>query len=657
MPEPYEGASDSAQSMSDDVPFTPRLGKPRDIGRSGGRRFKKQLKRAAARLSASGARKAFSGAHIGRGSAAGRAASFRRHPFAKFRMRRVIIKTHIARAGKGIGQAAFKAHLKYIQRDGVDRDGHGGALYSADRDHGDDRDFIARSEDDRHQFRAIVSPEDADQLGDLKENTRALMAQMEKDLGTKLDWVAVDHHNTGHPHTHIVIRGKDARGKDLVIAREYLTNGMRQRASDIVTERLGPRRDLEIAQTQAKEVDADRFTRIDRRLARDATDNIVQLQREDTAHGRFEQTLTRRRLQHLERLHLAESNDASGWRLKDGWQDTLRMMGNKGDKTRELAAASRDGFQGPRAIFEPSVSKQKTILGRVVGDGPENELQDRRYLIVDGVDGTRWHVSIGNRLPGTLPPSDAIVEVTALPPRARRADHIIARIATLNGGTYSDDLHTEADPTARTEYRRAHVRRLEALRRAGIVSRDRDGKFHIPSDCLDRAAAFEATRSGSVNLEVKSWIGLSEQIERHAPTWLDDVSSVDNWHSGFGCDAANAKAARNHFLHDKGWATPDGGLDADQRRRLATSELTRAAQAHSGSGAYVPLPEGTRFEGLYERSINLAQGRFAVIAKSKEFTLVPWRPELERHRGASFNFRKTAGGIDWTVGKTRGIGR
>ena len=189
------------------------------------------------------------------------------------------------------------------------------------------------------------------------------------------------------------------------------------------------------------------------------------------------------------------------------------------------------------------------------------------------------------------------------------------------------------------------------------MNRDDVGHFRIPNDYLDRAGAFEAKRNGSVQLEVKSWIGLDDQVERHAPTWLDDVSSVDNWRSGFGNDAANAKAARTRFLRDKGWAAPDGGVDADKRQRLATGELTRAAQAHSGSGAYVPLPEGARFEGVYERPINLAQGRFAFITKSKEFTLVPWRPELERNRGAMLTVRKTAGGIDWTVGKMRGIGR
>src|SRR3546814_13860708 len=103
-----------------------------------------------------------------------------------------------------------------------------------------------RQVNDRHQFRFIVSPEDGEQYDDLKPLTRRLMAQMEQDLGTKLDWVAVDHFNTCHPHTHIVIRGKDEPGRDLVIGREYLTQGLRERAAELVSLDLGPRTDLDI---------------------------------------------------------------------------------------------------------------------------------------------------------------------------------------------------------------------------------------------------------------------------------------------------------------------------------------------------------------------------------------------------------------------------
>lgn len=144
-----------------------------------------------------------------------------------FRSRRVVVKTRLAKlAGKGLGAAT--AHLCYAQRDGVTRAGEPGALYGAGQDVADGKEFLERCRGDRHQFRFIVSAEDADQYRDLKPFTRRLMRQMEEDLGTSLDWVAVDHFNTGHPHTHIVLRGVDQRGDNLVIARECISHGLRE---------------------------------------------------------------------------------------------------------------------------------------------------------------------------------------------------------------------------------------------------------------------------------------------------------------------------------------------------------------------------------------------------------------------------------------------
>lgn len=114
--------------------------------------------------------------------------------------RRVIVKSRSVRAAGRNGRAA--AHLRYIQRDGTARDGERGRLYSGTEDRADGDAFLDRGQDDRHQFRFIVSPEDAGDLADLTGYTRDLMAQVEADLGTKLDWVAVNHHNTGHPHVH-----------------------------------------------------------------------------------------------------------------------------------------------------------------------------------------------------------------------------------------------------------------------------------------------------------------------------------------------------------------------------------------------------------------------------------------------------------------------
>src|SRR5690606_33347166 len=94
--------------------------------------------------------------------------------------------------------------------------------------------------------------------------------QMEKDLGTRLDWIAVDHFNTGHPHTHVVLRGKDERGADLIIARDYIAYGMRGRASEFVTRELGPETELETIRKLEREVAQERFTRLDRAILRDA---------------------------------------------------------------------------------------------------------------------------------------------------------------------------------------------------------------------------------------------------------------------------------------------------------------------------------------------------------------------------------------------------
>jgi type IV secretory pathway VirD2 relaxase len=168
-----------------------------------------------------------------------------------------------ARGRQFVGAKAVDAHLRYLERDGVTKDGAKGQVYSAERDVEDGRAFLERGRDDRHQFRFIVSSEDGVELSDLRTTTRDLMQQMEADLGTKLDWIAVDHHNTGHPHTHILVRGVTADGKALNIAGDYIAYGIRERASEIVTRELGRQTELEVTKQIEREVDADRFTGLD----------------------------------------------------------------------------------------------------------------------------------------------------------------------------------------------------------------------------------------------------------------------------------------------------------------------------------------------------------------------------------------------------------
>src|SRR5208283_3885893 len=194
----------------------------------------------------------------------------------RFRSRRVVVKARVVKLNpqrgspgpkmRGIASKAAGAHLRYLERDGVARDGEKGRAYSALENEADGRTFIERGREDRHQFRFIVAPEDAAELDDLRGFTRDLMRQMEKDLGTRLDWIAVDHHNTGHPHTHIIVRGVTDDGKILNIAGDYIAHGVRERAGEIVTLELGRQTEQEVSRQLEREVDAERFTRLDRML-------------------------------------------------------------------------------------------------------------------------------------------------------------------------------------------------------------------------------------------------------------------------------------------------------------------------------------------------------------------------------------------------------
>jgi type IV secretory pathway VirD2 relaxase len=137
-------------------------------------------------------------------------------------------------------------HLRYLERHGAQRDGSRGHVYAAEEDEADGKAFVETSAQDRHHFRVIVSAEEGAEYDELKPLVRRFMAQMEKDLGTRLQWIAVDHDNTAHPHSHILLRGRDEFGKDLIIAPEYICHGMRERATDLVTTDLGPRSEMAI---------------------------------------------------------------------------------------------------------------------------------------------------------------------------------------------------------------------------------------------------------------------------------------------------------------------------------------------------------------------------------------------------------------------------
>lgn len=659
--------------MTDGDDFEPKLGRIRSRGARSGRHYQHRVLRAAAlagghgRTGRSARGAAFQGSRIGRGAGVGRVLASRDR-YAAYRQRRVIVKARIVKlAGGGLGAAA--AHLRYVQRDGVTREGAPGRLYDAGDDHADGKAFLERSSGDRHQFRLIVSAEDGAAYDDLKPFIRRLMASVEQDLGTTLDWVAVDHHNTGHPHSHVVLRGRTDRGLDLVIAREYLTRGIRERAAEIVRLDLGPRSDQEIEDRLRREVGQERFTGIDRELLRERDgDGLVRAEGPDA----FRQALRAGRLLKLGRLGLAEEAGPGVWRLAPELEPMLRRMGERGDilKTLDRVAAEQglDRATANLVVYDPSDPAARPIVGRLLRRGISDEVEDRHYLIVDGLDGRTHYADIGRGEATGPVPEGAIVAITAERAEPRPVDRTVAEVAAAHGGRYSLDIHLRHDPAASEAFAETHIRRLEAMRRqAGLVEREPDGSWIIPPDHLERAAAYERGRAGDAPVQVRTlttW-SVERQVTADGATWLDRELVADRPEilrdSGFGREVRDALARRRQWLVEEGIARAEQDRVVyrnDLLDRLRRRELLRVAGPLSGELglAYTEIRPGQRIEGVYRRPVELVSGRFALIERSRDFTLVPWRPILERSLGRPVS--GVAGGetISWTIGRRRGLG-
>jgi type IV secretory pathway VirD2 relaxase len=150
--------------------------------------------------------------------------------------RRVVVMARVVRHRSGrFRSAPLSKHVAYLKRDGVTRDGVDARMFDATSDDADTKAFAARCEEDRHHFRFTVSPEDAGRMADLRAFTRELMKDAERDLGARLDWVAVDHWNTDNPHIHVLVRGRTDDRQNLVISRDYISRGSRSRAAERIT--------------------------------------------------------------------------------------------------------------------------------------------------------------------------------------------------------------------------------------------------------------------------------------------------------------------------------------------------------------------------------------------------------------------------------------
>ncbi len=622
--------------MSKDEPseFEALLGKPRGQPRNRPRTFVAEVLRAVAeqggdprRVFRSAGERKPSGRFNARGRGREAAAALEGHggwesasgePWTggmRYRARRVIVKARVVKL-KGVESQVIAAHLRYLQREGVTTDGQHGQAYSGEDDRTDTRAFVERGLEDRHQFRFIVAAEDGVALGDLKPFTRRLVRQMEQDLDTTLDWLAVDHFSTGQPHTHVVVRGVTDEGKILFIAGDYIAHGIRARASDLVTRQLG-------RQTE---------------------------------------------LQKLEAMELAEPAEPGVWQLSPRLEPALKRLGQRID-TVNLMQKALGAEAAERGVSQFLIHRElprSPITGHLKGKGLAGDgLADKAYLVIDGADARVHYLE----LDAALMPEEARIGAILTIGReasARSVDKTIASLATRNHGFYEPSQHAEiARMTQRIPggdvegHVEAHVRRLEALRRSGIVERLDADHWEIPKYFLEQAAVYDKSQGRKLLVEGHSAVDLDRQIGADAATWLDRQlvgrHRVETAPMGFGHKVEKALERRKETLvaRNLAYRTQDGSVryQPDLLATLQRRELDRAGERLAARSVerltYVPARDGATVRGTYRGSVALTGGRFAVIADERQFTLVPWRQILERFRGREVTGLVRGMGVSW----------
>ena len=588
-----------------------------------------------------------------------------------------------ARAPKmrGTMSRAVDAHLRYLERDGVTRDGDRGKVYSAFENEADGKAFVERGREDRHQFRFIVAPEDSTEMGDLRGFTRDLMRQMELDLATRLDWIAVDHHNTGHPHTHVIVRGVLDDGRILNIAGDYIAHGVRHRASELVTRELGHQSEIELQTKLQNEVEAERVTRLDKMLLSEQQEQgVIDLRPGEGATWlvRENRNLMIDRVRHLERYGVATELEPGRWALSDRAEQVLKDLDHRNEAINSIhRALAKSDFAEERGIGQFALhgegSGQK-IVGRVLAKGlAGDEMGERVHLIVDGIDGRVHHIEF--RDPSRIEEigRDMIVEAAPVVSGPRPADRNIASNAAEDDGLYRPSRHLERirdsferqgkDPEA---FVRSHVRRLEALRRAGQVERIDADHWKVPKDIVARGQAYDLSQGGDgLRIRVFSAISLDRQIASDGATWLDrqivaeDRSEIRD--SGFGREVNKAISRRARRLVEIGLATAKDGKAHVPVHTLATlerQEVDRVGQqmARDRGLTYVPANASEYVSGRLAGVASLVSGRFAMIDNGLGFQLVPWQPLLEKRIGQHISgLQRDDGGIEWSFGRKRGL--
>jgi type IV secretory pathway VirD2 relaxase len=550
------------------------------------------------------------------------------------RRQRVVVKALVSRHKGGKAHGTIARHASYLGRESASADGKPGVFYDASRDQVNARQEVVKWADDRHHFRLIISPEHGGDIPNMTGYVREVMRRVERDLDTKLEWVAVNHHNTDNPHAHVMLRGRQEDGADLVIPRRYISFGIRDRASEVATELLGERSALEVRSAKAKEIEAERFTSLDRILERHLETGLGggEHRRIDVSPSRHigfgeeDRELVVGRLQFLARMDLANKGRGTKWEVEPNFKQTLRELGARNDLIHQLYASL--GTEAGRVErMNAGAMPSQPVSGVVIARGSVDEILENRFLVVRDRAGRSFFGQVRDGESYRELQVGSLAQLGAGTDRRRTVTEQIVSVAKANAGIYSAEAHAESlrnSSSIPDEHQRVSLVRSATARLNFVAGHEgsgiralEEGKYAVDPDAF---AKFNQ-RGSRTDARTIAAHSLDQQVEARAVTWLDRQAFGERPDTRLTDHPAVEEAIRRRgewlVKNSYGDVSVDGQIAVrpGSLRMLAAQERHEIAErlALKYDRPVVELPAGEEVTGRYRGTQQLHGGKLAVV--------------------------------------------
>jgi type IV secretory pathway VirD2 relaxase len=539
---------------------------------------------------------------------------------------RVVVKARVV-SGRGASSLErMRKHRSYLTRSGTGLTGSRPEFFDAggrrtqDELHQSGTSWVS----DPHHFRFIISPEQGAKL-ELEDYVRTVMASVEADLKTRLEWYGVCHHNTDNAHAHVVLRGVDDTGEPLVISREYLSHGVRHVAEREASVRLGMRGPEEVSRDIGQMLSAERFTFIDRELVKEQERSRAAEVSIEPLGPDSREFIKKARLHKLQRLAFLESKGLSRevragvWKVDANLEGVLRELAQRRTVEKLVAPYLANREEAKQDLHIHKESEQfgpQELVGTVLAKALLDELHDKRFLLLSGADGRNHFIPLGafSEVAGFECQVGQVVRVVEQKPTLVRAEEVILRYLGEKGGEFLVDrfrghVGTEVVngrwelPSGVTvdEYVERFVARCESLHKAGLIEALGQGGWKIPSDVVQKARTFDATvnKKLKVSVEPESFRLLSDETRTRGASWLDRIvtenRSIRRSMGTFGRELTRALKARRDLLQERGISFNSKDTYHELLKKEEQEMLARVSKQHR-RGAQT-LVEGTQVRG------------------------------------------------------------